>query len=93
MVESACDLSTQEAKEEGQEFKARQGYIASSRTVRVSQEDPERRKAGVRRKGGVWEGERERWNEEGRNGGEKKGWGKADKEEEERMGRRRETEG
>lgn len=45
MVESACDLSTQEAKEEGQEFKARQGYIASSRLVRVVQGDPEKGKA------------------------------------------------
>lgn len=43
----------------------------------------------MRRKGGVWEGKRERWNEKGRNGGEKKGWEKADKEEEGRMGRRR----
>lgn len=45
MVESACDLSTQEAKEEGQEFKARQGYIASSRLVRIAQGDPEKGKA------------------------------------------------
>lgn len=51
MVESACDLSTQEAKEEGQEFKARQGYIASSRAVRVSQEDSEKKKGRGEKKG------------------------------------------
>lgn len=46
------------------------------------------------KKGGVGEGKRERWNEEGWEGGEKrKGWGKEDKEEEGRIGKKeRETE-
>lgn len=89
MVESACDLSTQEAKEQGQEFKARQSYIASPRPVRVAQGDPEKKKGRVKRKGGVAKRKRERQNKEGREGREKEnGSEKADKEEEEKRRRK-----
>lgn len=85
MVESACDLSTQEAKEQGQEFKARHSYIASPRPVRVTQRDPEKKKGRMKRKGGVAKRKRERWKKEGREGREKeKALKKADKEEEEK---------